>query len=172
MSWVIAPAIAAAFVLLTLVVRSSLIGLRESVQESWAGLDALLLERHDRLEDLVDLGAQHLRYDADALERVERADDAAYRAAARTDIPALAAAEQILRAAIANLLALAENYPALAADAAFLALRERIQDLGAAILERRERYNCAVNLLNIRSQAFPHRMIARALGFRSEALFE
>ena len=79
MSWVIVPAIAALLALFAILVRSSLIGLRDSVRQSWTGLDALLLERHDLLEDLVDLGALHLRYEADALERVARADDAAYR---------------------------------------------------------------------------------------------
>ena len=172
MSWVIVPAIAALLALFAIVVRGSLIGLRNSVRQSWTGLGALLLERHDLLEDLVDLGALHLRYEADALERVARADDAAYRAAARADIPALAAAEQTLRASVTSLLALAENYPALSPDPGFLALRERIHDLGAAILERRELYNSAVNLLNVRIQAFPNRMIARALGLHAEALFE
>jgi LemA protein len=172
MTWVIVPAIAALLALFAILVRSGLVRLRDSVRQSWASLDTLLLERHDLLATLVDLCVRHMFYEQDALERVTRADAATFAAAAREDIPALAAAEKTLRASVAGLLALAENYPMLCAEPAFQELRERVQCIGAAIIEHRELYNSAVNLLNVRSQAFPHRMVARMTGFHTEALFE
>lgn len=172
MIWVIVPAIAALPALLAILVRRGLLRLRESVRQSWAGLDALLLERHDLLTQLGERCATHMRYEQPVLDRVSRADAAVFAAAAHGDIPALAAAEKLLRASVAELLALAENYPALGRDPAFSELRERAVAIDAAIAERRELYNSAVNLLNVRSQAFPHRMIARASGLHAEALFE
>lgn len=172
MTWVIVPAIAVLLALFAILVRSGLLRLRDSVHKSWASLDSLLLERHDLMAQLVDLCARHMRYEPDALERVSRADVATFGAAAREDIPALAAAEKTLRASIAALLALAENYPVLCTEPGFLRLRERVICIGAAIIERRELYNSAVNLLNVRSQAFPHRMIARVIGFHAQVLFE
>lgn len=121
MTWVIVPAIAALLALFAILVRSGLLRLRDSVHKSCAGLDSLLLERHDLLTELVELCARHMRYEQDALDRVSRADSATF---------------------------------------------------GAAIIERRELYNSAVNLLNVRSQAFPHRMVAHAIGFHAEAIFE
>ena len=172
MTWVIVPAIAALLALFAILARNGLLQLRDSVHSSWASLDSLLLERHDLLAEFVELCARDMRYEQDAVERVVRADAATFGAAAREDIPALAAAEMLLRASVTNLLALAENYPVLCAEGGFIALRERVLCVGAAIIERRELYNSAVNLLNIRSQAFPHRMVARAIGFHAEALFE
>jgi LemA protein len=172
MTWVIVPAACALLALFAIFLRNSLLRLRESVQCSWASLDSLLLERHDLVAGLLDSCARHMRYESDALDRVSRADAAAFAAAARGDIPALASAEQTLRSSLAGLLAQAENYPMLHAEAGFRAAVERMSAIGAAIDERRELYNSAVNLLNVRSQAFPHRMIARSLGFRAEALFE
>ena len=172
MTWVIVPAIAALLALFAFLVRNGLLQLRDSVHSSWANLDSLLLERHDLLAELVELCARDMRYEQDAVERVARADAATFGAAAREDIPALAAAEMLLRASVPGLLALAENYPVLGADAGFVTLRERVLCVGAATIEHRELYNSAVNLLNIRSQAFPHRMVARAIGFHAEALFE
>lgn len=172
MTWVIVPAIAALVALFAIFARRSLISLRESVRQSWVSLDSLLLERHDLLTDLMYLCAGHMRYEQEALDRIARADAATFGAAARTDIPALAAAEKSLRESVTSLLALAENYPLLCAEPGFIALRERVVDVGAAIFERRELYNSAVNLLNVRSQTFPHRMVARAIGFHPEALFE
>ncbi len=172
MIWVTVPVIAALLVLVAILVRSGLLRLRDSVHQSWASLDSLLLERHDLLVELVDLCGRHMPYEQDLLERVSRADAAVCAAAARGDIPALAAAEKTLRAAAADLMAPAENYSLLSAEPGFLRLRERVLGIGAAIIEHREIYNSAVNLLNVRSQAFPHRMIARAAGFHAEALFE
>lgn len=172
MTWVIVPAIAALLALFAFLVRNGLLQLRDSVHRSWANLDSLLLERHDLLAELVELCARDMRYEQDAVERVVRADAATFGAATREDIPALAAAEMSLRASVTSLLALAENYPVLGADTGFVTLRERVLCVGAAIIEHRELYNSAVNLLNVRSQAFPHRMVARAIGFHAEALFE
>ncbi len=172
MTWVIVPAACALLALIAIFLRSSLLTLRESVQCSWASLDSLLLERHDLVADLLVSCARHMRYESDALDRVSRADAAAFAAAARSDIPALASAEQALRSSLAALLAQAENYPLLREEAGFRAATERMPEIGAAVDERREFYNSAVNLLNVRSQAFPHSLIARSLGFRSEALFE
>jgi LemA protein len=172
MIWVIVPAIAALLALLAILVRSGLLRLRASVQQSWAGLDALLLERHDLLMQLAERCAAHMRYEMPVLERVSRADAATFAAAAQGDIPALAAAEKLLRSSVAELLALAENYPALGRDPAFAGLRARALAIDAAIAERRELYNSAVNLLNVRSQAFPHRMVAQAIGLHAQALFE
>lgn len=172
MSWVIVLAIAALIALFAFLVRSSLYRLHDAVRQSWSGLDALLLERHDLLPKLVDLCARHMPYEPEASERVMRADAAVFLAATREDIPALAAAEMALRAAVAALLAVAENYPKLCADLDFLEMREHVTCIDAAIAERRELYNSAVNLLNVRSRAFPHRIIAHAAGFRPAALFE
>jgi len=172
MIWVIVLAIAALLTLFAIFVRSGLSRLRNAVRQSWASLDALLLERHDLLSGLIDICARHLRYEQETLERVSRSCAAEFRAATSEDIPALAAAEGALRASVAGLLVLAENYPLLCADPDFMDSRERIICINAAIAERRELYNSAVNLLNVRREAFPHRLVARAIGFRTEALFE
>ena len=173
MIWVIVPAaIAALLAILVILVRSGLLRLRDTVRNSWTSLDSLLLERHDLLLKLVELCARHMRYEQQALERVSRADAATFTAAARENIPALAAAEKLLRASVAELLTFSENYPLLGNDPGFSGLRGGILSIAAAISERREHYNSAVNMLNVRSQAFPHRMIARAIGFHTEALFE
>ena len=172
MTWVIVPAIAALLALLAIFVRGGLLRLRDSVRKSWASLDTLLLERHDLLARLLETCAPLLRYEQPVLGRVSRADAAAFAAAAGEDIPALAAAEKLLRAAVSELFTLSENYPVLRGDAGYVTLRQHVIAMNAAIFERRELYNSAVNLLNLRGQAFPHRMVARVFGFHPEALFE
>jgi LemA protein len=172
MAWVIVVAIAALVALSAIIVRAGLYRLQDAVRQSWARLDALLLERHDLLQELVTLCARYLSYEQDTIERVARANEAVFAAAAREDIPALGAAGKTQGDALARLFALAGNYPQLGADPAFPGLRDRILRIDAAIAEQRELFNSTINLLNVRSMAFPHRLVARAAGFRQAALLE
>lgn len=174
MAWILALALAIAALptLVAILLRAGLARLRESVRQSWTGLDALLIRRHDLLPELVDLCARHMPDEQEIFERLSRAGTAVLQATARQDVPALAAADAVLRQSLARLLSLTGNYQRLRADSAFLDLRERLARIEASIAEHRERYNSAVNLLNVRCQAFPYRVIARAGGFGQSALFE
>lgn len=172
MAWILALAIAALLALVAILLRAGLARLRESVRQSWTGLDALLIRRHDLLPELVDLCARHMPDEQEIFERLSRAGTAVLQATARQDVPALAAADAVLRQSLARLLSLTADYPRLHADPAFIGLRERLTQLEASVAEHRERYNSAVNLLNVRCRTFPHRLIARAGGFRQSALFE
>lgn len=172
MTWVTVPAIALLLALFAMLARNGMLRLRNAAQESWNSLDSLLLERHDLLAELIPACTRHMRYEQAALERVAQTDAATFSAAARSDIPALAAAEKLLRASVSHLLVLAENYPVLGAEPDFIALRERLLCVNDAIIESRELYNSAANLLNVRSQAFPHLLVARAIRLHAQALFE
>jgi LemA protein len=105
-------------------------------------------------------------YERVALERVSTAGSAVIAAARRSNIPALAAADNAHRAAAAALFQFAANYPQFSASSAFAALRERAQTLDARVDEKREQYNRAVSVLNFRCQAFPYSIVARSMGLR------
>jgi len=87
-------------------------------------------------------------------------------------VTALGAAEQQLREGLGRLFAVAENYPDLKADQSFRHLQGRITELENAIADRRELYNEAVNLNNIRIQTFPDLIVARLFDFKTQALLE
>jgi len=87
-------------------------------------------------------------------------------------VTALGAAEQQLREGLGRLFAVAENYPDLKADQGFQHLRTRISELENTIADRRELYNEAVNLNNIRIHTFPDLIVARMFEFRPSALLE
>ena len=71
-----------------------------------------------------------------------------------------------------RLFALAERYPDLKANESFQHLQGRITDLENGIADRRELYNDAVNINNIRIEQFPDVMIARFFNFKDFDLLE
>ena len=81
-------------------------------------------------------------------------------------------AEGALRAGLGRLFALAEAYPELKANENFLALQTRITQLENAIADRREFYNEAVNINNVRVEQFPEVLVARLFNFPAKPLLE
>ena len=88
------------------------------------------------------------------------------------DVGALGQAESGLRAGLGQRFALAENYPQLKANESFQFLQQRISGLENGIADRRELYNEAVNLNNVRIEQFPDVIIAGLFGFKAAELLE
>jgi len=88
------------------------------------------------------------------------------------NMEALGAAETQLRMGLGGLFALAEAYPDLKADQSFRHLQTRITGLENTIADRREFYNEAVNLNNVRIEQFPDVIIASIFSFRPAGLLE
>ena len=153
-------------------IYNGLVTLRENVRKAWANIDVLLTQRHDELPKLVETCKRYMAYEQGTLERVMQARAAVFSAQGRSDVAALGAAEDQLRQGLGHLFALAENYPDLKADQSFRHLQTRITALEEAIADRRELYNEAVNLNNIRQQTFPDLVVARMFEFKPAQLLE
>lgn len=153
-------------------VYNGLVALRENVRKAWSNIDVLLTQRHDELPKLVETCKRYMAYEQETLERVMQARSAVFAAQGKGDVAAVGAAEQQLREGLGRLFAVAENYPDLKADQGFGHLRTRISELEEAIADRRELYNEAVNLNNIRIQTFPDLIVARMFDFKQSALLE
>lgn len=153
-------------------VYNGLVALRENVRKAWSNIDVLLTQRHDELPKLVETCKRYMAYEQETLERVMQARSAVFAAQGKGDVAAVGAAEQQLREGLGRLFAVAENYPDLKADQGFGHLRTRISELEETIADRRELYNEAVNLNNIRIQTFPDLIVARMFDFKQSALLE
>lgn len=142
---------------------NSLVQLKHNVSKAWSNIDVLLKQRNDELPKLVETCRQHMRFERDTLEKVIRARSMVADARERANIPALGAAETVLRGALGRLFAVAEAYPELRTSESFRELQRRITELENAIADRREFYNECVNLNNVRIEQIPDNIVA-ALG--------
>jgi LemA protein len=151
---------------------NALVRLRESVKQAWSNIGVLLKQRHDELPKLVETCRQYMTYEQDTLERVLRARAQVASAGDAGNVTALAGAETQLRAGLARLYAVAEQYPTLKANETFAELQGRITGLEEQIADRRELYNAAVNLLNTRIATFPDSFVAGFGQFPAARLLE
>lgn len=151
--------------LYAVMIYNGLVGLKHTVAKAWSNIDVLLKQRHDELPKLVEVCRQYKAFEQETLVRVTEARARVSQAREAHDLPRLGRAEDALRAGLGQIFAVVEAYPELKANENFMQLQTRITALENAIADRREWYNEAVNVLNIRVEQFPDLIIARLFGF-------
>ena len=149
---------------------NQLVAVKHAVTQAWSNIDVLLRQRHEELPKLVEACRQYMQYAQATLERGISARNAVSQARDRSDVKMLGQAETALRTGLGQLFALAENYPQLQANASFQHLQQRISGLENGIADRRELYNAAVNINNVRIEQFPDVLIARMFNFQAAEL--
>ncbi len=150
--------------------HTRLVAARNDVAASWADVETELDRRH-RLVPLliaeVEAAADHERA---LLVELARRNDAAV---AAPHTPADASdLEPPLAAAIADVLALRERYPALDAQQNFLRLQSDLATTEDRIAAARRFYNTRVEQLNRRVDAFPSAFVARRHRFAKAEFFD
>ena len=162
----------AAALLYGVLLYNGLVALKHGVAKAWANIDVLLKQRHDELPKLVEVCRQYKQFEQETLARVTEARARVAKAREAHDVPALGAAENLLRAGLGQIFAVAEAYPELKANEHFMQLQTRITALENSIADRREWYNESVNLHNVRIEQFPDLIIARMFSYTEQPLLQ
>ncbi len=138
------------------------IALRNHAAEAWSNIDTELKRRHDLIPNLVATVRAYAEHEAAVLENVVR-----LRSALVADSGPVAGRvddENRLAAAVQQLFAVAEGYPALRADRGFLALQEELVNTEDRIQAARRFYNGNTRDYRNKLEGFPTNLIARAFG--------
>jgi LemA protein len=148
-------------------IYNRLVRLRALVREGFSGITVQLRRRADLVPNLVSTVEGYATHERGTLNEViaHRGD-----AAGAKGVAATAAADNAFSAMLGRLLAVAEAYPDLKADANFRQLQDELSEIEEELQGARRYYNATVRDLNTRIQSFPDVLFARPLGF-SEAEF-
>jgi LemA protein len=149
-------------------IYNGLVAVKHQVEQAWSNIDVLLRQRHDELPKLIDVVKGYGAYERDALEKVTMLR--ARQSGGSPDATRLAAEDELSHA-VSRILATAEAYPDLKASATYLELQQRISRLEEQIAHRREFYNAAVNLNNVRTEQLPDMVLAPMAGLTRKPLF-
>ena len=156
--WVVL-AVVALLLLVVIGIYNNLVGLRQSVRQGVGDIDAQLRQRHDLIPNLVEAVKGYAGHEAQTLEAVIAA-----RNAAANGTPS-SGSEAQLRVALDNLLALGEAYPDLKASANFQSLQNDLGDVEDKLAAARRALNAATARFNSARESFPAVLFAGALGF-------
>jgi LemA protein len=172
--------LAAGAVIWGIALYNGLVQRRNRIANAFGQIDVQLKRRYDLIPNLVEVAKRYLAHEASTLEAVTRARGAAVSAAATvrfqptdaTAVANLAAAEQALGGSVGRLLALAENYPELKADAQMRSLSEELTSTENRIGFARQAYNDEVLAYNDATGQFPGVVVARLFGFAPAATLQ
>lgn len=177
--WVIVAVLCVAL-LWAVMVYNGLVQSRNRIANAFGQIDVQLKRRHDLVPNLVEVAKRYLAHEAATLEAVVRARGAAQGAASSarehptsaTAIGALTVAEQALGGSLGRLMAVAEAYPDLQADATMQSLSEELTSTENRIGFARQAYNDQVLHFNDAASRFPDLLVARLGGFAPAAMLQ
>lgn len=159
MGWIVTGLVLLLAVLL-IGIYNRLVGLRQTVGQGVADIDAQLRQRHDLIPNLVSTVKGYAAHEQDTLDAVISAHNAAAQGAPNS------ASEGQLRVALDRLLALGEAYPDLKASANFQQLQVELGDVEDKLAAARRALNAAVSRYNTGRESFPAVLFAWMLGFQ------
>jgi LemA protein len=155
--------------LIFVLIRNSMIGSRNRVDEAWSGIDVQLKRRHDLVPNLVETVKGYATHERETFERVT---EARARAMAAEGPAQAGQAEGLLSQALGGLRAVAEQYPDLRATENFQQLSRNLSELEDEIQASRRIYNSNVQAYNTKIQIFPNSIVAGMGDFTAREFFE
>lgn len=151
---------------------NSLVRLRNQVKNAWAQIDVQLKRRHDLIPNLVETAKGYMTHERETLETIAKARSGAMSAQAGGNVAQIGQAEGQLAGALRGFYAVAENYPALKANANFLALQEELTSTENKVGFARQFYNDSVMTFNTACESIPTNIVAGMGGFQKAEFFE
>jgi LemA protein len=152
-----------------ILMRNSIIGSRNRVDESWSGIDVQLKRRHDLVPNLVESVKGYATHEQKTFENVTKARSQAMGA---SGVEEVGKAENMLTQALGQLRVVAEQYPELRATENFQQLQNQLSQLEDEIQASRRIFNSNVQSYNTKIQQFPMSIVANQGGFTAKEFFE
>ncbi|KGN89970.1 membrane protein [Porphyromonas crevioricanis] len=139
------------------------------VEEAWSAIDVQLKKRYDLVPNLVNTVKGYATHEKSTFEAVISARSQAMSA----DSPeAHQEAENTLSRTLRSLFAVAESYPELKADRAFLSLQDSLNQIELDLEKSRRYYNGTARDRNVLIQSFPSNIIAGMFSHKPAPFFE
>ncbi|HHY03590.1 MAG TPA: LemA family protein [Thermoanaerobacterales bacterium] len=148
---------------------NSLVSADEDVNNKWSQIDNQLQRRADLIPNLVETVKGYAAHEKSVFAEVTKAREKLIGA---SGVAQKAEASEELSGALSRLLAIAENYPDLKADANFRQLQDELAGTENRIAVARMDYNNAVQAYNSKIRKFPTVIIANMFGFEKKPYFK
>jgi len=142
-------------------IYNGLVRRRQNVNQGVADIDAQLRQRHDLVPNLVETVRGYATHERETLDAVLQARNKAAQGSVNSGD------EAQLRVSLDKLIAVAEAYPDLKANANFQELQRELADVEDKLAAARRALNAAVSRYNAAIEVFPAVLFAGALGFRA-----
>jgi LemA protein len=162
-------AIIAVILIYVLATYNQLVKLRNIVKEAFSTMDVYLKKRWDLIPNLVEVVKGYASHETNAFETVTKLRTAAYDSLSTDEKMRV---NEELSNAVPKIMAVAEQYPELKANANFLDLNKQLAGIEDEIANARKYYNGSVRIYNNKIQMVPSNIVASIFKFEEQKMFE
>ncbi len=138
-------------------------------KEAWSDIEVQMKRRYDLIPNLINTVKGYAAHESTTFENVTKARAMAIGA---QNIAEKGKAENMLSGALKSLFAVSEAYPDLKANQNFLDLQKELTDTENKIQAARRFYNTNARDLNIATETFPSKLIAKIFNFSKMEFFD
>lgn len=158
-----------ALILWIISVQRSLVAMDENINNAMAQIGVQLSSRWDALTSLLDLTKGYAEHEYKTITETIKARRSITKDSAPADVTKQ---ENMIAEALGKIMAIAESYPELKADGAYIKTMDGVNQYENMVRTSRLIYNDSVTKLNRAIRMFPVSMIAGILGFSNRAYLE
>jgi len=156
-------------VLILIVMYNKMVTRKNHMQEAWSIIDVFLKKRYDLIPNLWETVKGYTKHENETLAKIVLLRTEAMQSKNRLE---KIDSENKLSGALANVVALSENYPELKASSFFLQLQSQLSDIENNLEKARRYYNGTVRENNILIESFPSNLIANLFLFQKGYFFQ
>ncbi|QUY44606.1 LemA family protein [Acaryochloris marina] len=149
---------------------NNLVAKKNQVDQAFSSVDVLLKKRCDVIPNLVSIAKTYMEFEERTLVKVTQLRSQVMKGQGSTEDRVQL--ENQLSGALANVLALTENYPDLKTDGQFVQLQGSLNEVEEQLSAARRFYNRAVTDYNNSIEMFPSNLIATWRRDEAKSLFE
>ncbi len=139
---------------------------KNRIEEAWSGIDVALKRRFNLIPNLLRTIEGYSDHESKILMTIRD------QRMGSTVLPDRVAEESRISESLQNVLALAEAYPDLKANANFLDLQNNLNDIEEDIQNARNKHNQWISRFNTLVESFPAFLIANKAGFTKQPYFK
>lgn len=149
---------------------NSLVGKKNSVENAFGSIDALLKKRYDLIPNLVATVKQYMKHEADTLTKVTELRAKATSGKLSPD--ETVELNSTLGGMLGGIMVAVEAYPELKASENFQQLQRTLNEVEEQLSASRRAYNAAVTDFNNAVEMFPTNIMAGMMHYTRRKLFE
>lgn len=157
-------------ILIVVVLYNGLISKKNQVENSFAGIDAILKKRYDLIPNLISAVQQYMKHEAGTLKEITEMRAKAISGNLSDD--ERVSLENKMTKAIGGIMVAVENYPDLKANENFLQLQAALNEIEEQLSAARRAYNASVTDYNNAVEMIPTNIIAGMMNYQQKPWFE
>ena len=155
-------------ILLIILIFNQIVREENTAKNAFSSIDVYLKKRCDLIPNLVEVVKGSAAHEQAVFEGVANARTNAMNAKKEKDV---IASDNEVNSALKSLFAVAESYPNLKANAAFVQLQKTLNVIEDELAAARRTYNSAATEYNVTLESFPTNIIGKVFGNKKKELF-